>query len=129
MYRTVEDMRILIVDDNATFGKVLYEALGTRGCSCSIARSFGEACEALHDTTYDAVVSDLHIRERSGISLLRHVADQSPRTVRVLMSGSLAEEDAGPIADGAFDGYLRKPFELQTLCDLLDQVRRSRSNR
>ncbi|NUP04459.1 MAG: response regulator [Polyangiaceae bacterium] len=132
--------RVLIVDDNPTFARVLREALSTRGYVCETARSAAEAWNMFGAGEFDAIVSDLHIadragedrtsRDRSGIALLRRIRDESPGCARVLVSGSLDPDEVAPLGDSVIDAYLRKPFELSALIETIESsLARKRSSR
>ena len=81
------DAKVLIVDDEVEFGRVLSERMEARGLSADTAESGMEAIEMIGKRSYDAVILDLMIHE-SLLLLVREVV----RTVefrRQLSAGEL----------------------------------------
>ena len=81
-----------------------------------------EAAARLSAGSYNIVISDIYIDDKTGIEILKSARDENPNCAVILMSGRGSMETVmAATSGGAFD-YLAKPFELD---DLLSAVRRA----
>jgi CheY-like chemotaxis protein len=71
--------------------------------------------------SFDAVVTDMRMPEMSGAALLDIVKEQSPRTVRLILSGTADSEEMG-IANSSADEVLSKPCSVAGLRAALDRM-------
>jgi two-component system OmpR family response regulator len=108
-------VRLLIVEDDPDLNRQLRQALGEAGYAVD-SSSDGEDGHFLGDTEpYDAVVLDLGLPKRDGISILkqwRHDGRSMPviiLTARDRWNEKVAGMDAGA------DDYLTKPFNMEEL--------------
>lgn len=70
------------------------------------------ALKMLDDLTFSCIVADLHMKEMSGIELLRQFAERQPDCERVLMSGRLTQEELVDAVDTVHVfGVVAKPWE------------------
>ena len=114
--------RILLVDDEREFVRILSERLKFRGIEVSVAYGGEEALAVLKRENVDAVVLDVRMPGMDGIETLREIKVLTPRTPVILLTGHAAIEAAMEgIKCGASD-YLIKPVELQHLLEKLEQV-------
>lgn len=109
--RPEADRRILVVDDEAPIRRVLERILVSAGYRCDTAADVREARRALHDRSYDLVLSDVMMPEENGFSLLAHVRDQYPETAVIMVTAVDDPAAATPAANYGAYGYLIKPFE------------------
>jgi CheY-like chemotaxis protein len=63
---------------------------------------------------FDVVLADFRMPEMTGIELLEHLRLIEPRARRVLMSTVEVPGLVGYSAVGLVQGFLQKPFDLQT---------------
>lgn len=116
--------RIFLVEDDDSFRHLLAEYLGLLGYPVVEFGSGEELLSALDDcsTFPDLVISDLNLGRLTGMQLLRELRHRCPRPRVILMtafgSRSMPEEAAGA---GAV-GYLDKPFEFDTMQELIERV-------
>ena len=108
--------RILCVDDEPGIRQVyemLPSFLGTDYCVTTTANG-DEALAEISASSYDVIVSDLHMPGLSGSDLLKKVAQISPGTARVVVSGF---PDELTVAKCLVAGhrYFTKPFSPVTL--------------
>ncbi len=113
-------MRILVVEDEPQLSRTLAQALRESGYSADTALD-GEAGLNLglqHE--YDAVVLDLLLPKRHGLSVLKELRRAKPALpILVLTALDQTEEKVDGLDKGA-DDYLTKPFALS---ELLARVR------
>lgn len=108
-------MRILVVDDDKRTAGFISKALKAEGCAVEVLHNGDEALEVVLETKYDAVVLDIMLAGRDGLSVLRQLRAKGNHTPVLLLSarGEVNERVEGLHA-GA-DDYLPKPFALAEL--------------
>ena len=105
--------RVLVVDDEPDL-LTLYElTLLREGHEVDTAGTVAEALEALGETAYRLVITDMRLPDGTGMDLLRWLERQqrSERAIVVTAYGS-AENAVEALKVGAFD-YLTKPVDLR----------------
>jgi DNA-binding response OmpR family regulator len=108
--------RVLIVEDDPDQFDALSLALDAAGYAVEHARDGSEALAVLQRFQPQLVVTDLVMPGMSGEELIRAIRDRGGPQPRVLVVSGLGGLTARVAAMGA-DGYLRKPFDLDTLLD------------
>jgi DNA-binding NtrC family response regulator len=107
---------VLIVDDEPLVRQVVRRMLGP-SCNVSIATNAEDAMEQIGMIEFDAVIADIELGgqiDRDGNWLLGQVAEKSPKTRRLLISGHHRTlEESG--ADGRVHAALPKPFSREDL--------------
>ena len=108
-------MRILVVEDDKKTGNFIAKALKAEGFAVDVIRDGDDALAAIETTPFDAVVLDIMLIGRDGLSVLKQMRKQKIDTPVLLLSarGALNERVEGLNA-GAED-YLPKPFALEEL--------------
>ena len=108
-------MRILVVEDDKKTGNFIAKALKAEGFAVDVLRDGDDALAAIEITPFDAVVLDIMLIGRDGLSVLKQMRAQKIDTPVLLLSarGALNERVEGLNA-GAED-YLPKPFALEEL--------------
>src|ERR1700692_1535964 len=121
-----ENMRVLVVEDEALLARQLTAALRRAGYAVDHAAD-GERADILgHDERYDAVVLDLGLPKVDGLTLLRRwrEAGQAMPVLVLTARGSWHEKVQG--IDGGADDYMAKPFRMEeVLARLRALIRRS----
>jgi signal transduction histidine kinase len=108
--------RLLVVDDEENIVLTISEVLRLEGYEVDVASS-GRAAVTLLDRgpEYDLVLTDLHMDEGDGLSLLQEVRARTPLTIVVVLTGFAAVESAiAALRHGAYD-YLTKPCIIAEL--------------
>ncbi len=101
--------RILVVDEQRIVLASLRELLTDAGHEVAVAASAGEALFELERATFDLLVTDVAVRDASGVELLRVVRDRWPDLPVVAMSGyGTIESAVEAMKVGAFE-FLAKP--------------------
>ncbi len=120
--RTMNDFRLLVVEDEADQRNLLAGLLGAEGYSVACAASLAEATRELGRAPVDLVISDWRLPDGDGGELLARVRAQHPDTgfVMVTAYGTIARA-VEAIRSGA-DDYLAKPFEAQALKLAIDRT-------
>lgn len=108
-------MRVLVVEDEKKTASFIRRALQAEGFAVDAVHNGEEGLVAALTTPYDAIVLDIMLPGRDGLSLLRELRSKSNRTPVLLLSarGHVDERIEG-LNVGA-DDYLPKPFVLGEL--------------
>lgn len=124
--RELANLRILIVDDNATNRKILEHQVASWQMRKDSAASGEEAIEALRKAAvagdpYDLAVLDMQMPGMDGLALARAVkADALIEKTRLVMLTSLGQFlDCGKLAAFGIDACLVKPVKQSRLFDCL----------
>ncbi len=108
-------MRVLVVEDEKKTASFIRKALQAEGYAVDVCRTGTEALSAPSATPYDAIVLDIMLPGRDGLSILRQWRQQRNRIPVLLLSarGEVNERVEG--LDAGADDYLPKPFALVEL--------------
>ncbi len=108
-------MRVLVVEDEKKTAAFIRKALQAEGFAVDVCLNGNDAFAALQATPFDAVVLDIMLPGRDGLSVLRQLREQKNATPVLLLSarGNVNERVEG--LNAGADDYLPKPFELAEL--------------
>ena len=108
-------LKILVVDDDREFRRLLVSTLSNEGMIVSEANCGLDAIKSLSKNAVDLVLSDVQMPRGNGYELLAEIKKISPTLPVILMTGSLAiitpEKTVGAIA------VLEKPLDLRSLAE------------
>jgi two-component system response regulator PilR (NtrC family) len=112
---------ILIVDDEEIIRDSLSFVLKKEGYQVTEASNGRTALDAVHEGSFDLVITDLEMPEMKGLELLEEVSLRTPETLVVIITayGSIDSAIAA-LRKGAVD-YVLKPVDFN---ELLTKVRR-----
>ena len=108
-------MRVLVVEDDKKTGAFIAKALRAESFAVDVIRDGDEALAAVEHTPFDAVVLDIMLIGRDGLSVLKQMRGQKNDTPVLLLSarGQVNERVEG--LNAGADDYLAKPFALDEL--------------
>ena len=110
---------LLVVDDEPYLLPTL-RALLSRDFDVITAHSVEEAQKLLLSCVIDVLLTDQRMPKKTGVQLLEWARDNSPRTVRLLMTGYSELDDAiEAINRGQVYYYLLKPWRTEDLLQIL----------
>ena len=117
-----DDLRILVVDDEAIQRELICGFLERHGFEVIPAETGERAREIIQQTPFDLVLTDQRMANFSGLDLLQFVRGINPETAVILMTayGSI-ETAVAAVKNGATD-YLTKPLNLDELLHKIEQV-------
>jgi len=112
--------RILLVEDEESFREVLQLGLEPEGFEAVTASGITEAKALLQASPYDAVVSDLRLKDGSGIDLLVWIKDQGLEAPVIIMTAfATTETTVQALNLGAVDFLTKTKNDLQELTKVL----------
>jgi diguanylate cyclase (GGDEF)-like protein len=113
--------RILVVDDEMPVRQLMERLLVTLGYDVTTKESVTDAIEELlnHKNTYDVILTDLSMPDKSGIELLEELSHIDDSITRVVMTGYATMDNAiASLRRGAYD-FIQKPFTSVQLAAVL----------
>jgi two-component system response regulator RegA len=103
--------RVLLIDDDEVFVRVLARALGARGLAVTTAGNRVDALAAARETSPDFIVLDLKLGDDNGLALIPELLERQPEVRILLLTGYASIATAvEAIKRGAWD-YLAKPVD------------------
>lgn len=111
----MKGIRVLLVDDEVDFSRVLARRLAKRGGDVSTASCSSEALETLRFEKFDVVLLDVRMPGRDGIRLLGEIKRLYPQVAVLMLSAHINPDIVISCqAMGACD-YLLKPVDTDEL--------------
>jgi DNA-binding response OmpR family regulator len=108
-------MRVLVVEDERKVASFIRKALEAEGFATDVCANGDDGLAAARVTPFDAIVLDIMLPGRDGLSVLRQLREKKNGTPVLLLSarGEVNERVEG--LNAGADDYLPKPFELAEL--------------
>ncbi len=118
---------VLIVDDEPSICWGFRELLADEGYDVSVASSAEEALELADRTIPDAVVLDVRLPGRDGLSTIQDLRRRiGPAPIIVITAFGNLDTAVRALEEGAYD-YLTKPFDLDQISEVLRRALRRSS--
>jgi two-component system copper resistance phosphate regulon response regulator CusR len=115
MSKEGEPMRILVVDDDASFSQLLRDGLSAKGFHVDLAFNGKEALQKAIGITYDIILLDVLLPEIDGYTVLKKLRAMECAAAVLMVSFKDQEGDKlRGFASGA-DDYLVKPVRINEL--------------
>ena len=112
---SINEQKILVVDDDPVVLKSLKDLLSIRGFNPNIAIGGQEAICQLGSNDYDLVLLDLHMPYVNGHDVMHHINNNNIDVSVIIISGETSFEAAkNACSQGAYD-FLRKPYATDEL--------------
>jgi CheY-like chemotaxis protein len=129
----LEGLRIVVVDDDPDARDLLATVLAQRSAQVFVADSAAEAFELLGRERPDVLISDIAMPEEDGYMLIGRVRalppDDGGRIPAIAVTAYAGGEDRRRALDAGFDGHLAKPIDVDSLVEMLLDVRSTRDMR
>jgi DNA-binding response OmpR family regulator len=120
--------RVLIVDDDDAIRVLLMTVLRRRGIQADAARNGVEALEKLAAQSYEVMLLDLMMPQKSGYDVLQEMADMPPPGGPPLVLVLTAGLEPRPLDTRLVIGMLHKPFDVELLVDTVTGCMTARNN-
>ncbi len=120
---SLQNRRILVVDDDDSSREYVTAALETYGASVRAAASGHEALALLIESPPDVLVSDVGMPEMDGYALIRRIralpADQGGKTPAIALTAYAAKRDYQQAMSAGFQRHIAKPVETDALIEII----------
>jgi DNA-binding response OmpR family regulator len=121
------NLRILVIEDDLRMVELLRTGFWERGHSIVTATTADEGQQLADENTFDAIVLDIGLPDRSGYSVAEHLSKRSDRPAIVMLTALSKEDHVVCGLDAGADDYLTKPFSFPELvARIISAARRSR---
>jgi signal transduction histidine kinase/FixJ family two-component response regulator len=120
-------LRIVVADDDEAVRDLSLEILRGRGHSVTGAPDGRSALAAFERVKPDVLLLDQQMPEMDGLQLARAIrakekqSGAGPRATLIGLSGNASSEDQGRALDAGMDAFLSKPFDRNTLFQLIER--------
>jgi DNA-binding response OmpR family regulator len=108
-------MRLLLIEDDAMFGKALVRGLGQNGMTVDWIRDGSDGLAALTRAEHAAALLDIGLPEMSRFEILKAIRNNVRMPPIHIITARDHVEDMVTGLDLGADDYLIKPFDLRTL--------------
>ena len=122
LYEKLGTMKIVLVDDNDMLRENIALYLRMNGCSVRTFENGEEAAESFGVEAPDLVISDYLLPGRDGLALLKQLARDYPLAKRILITAFPREMLADEVGLAGIDAMVLKPFTVEELERILEQV-------
>jgi len=123
---SLEDLRLLIVDDDADTRELITFILEQCGVVVTSVTSARDALDLLAHSKVDVLVSDIRLSEDDGYELIRQVRlldnEQARNVAAVALTAYSTEEDQRRALAAGFQFHIRKPVEPSELMAVLSHL-------
>jgi len=123
---SLEDLRLLIVDDDADTRELITFILEQCGVVVTSVTSARDALDLLAQSKVDVLVSDIRLSEDDGYELIRQVRlldnEQARNVAAVALTAYSTEEDQRRALAAGFQFHIRKPVEPSELIAVLSHL-------
>lgn len=109
-------LRILVVDDDPNLLNAIVKLLRSSDHTVEGCGSAAAALAHLAEATYDVLLTDNVMPERSGLELIGDARRASPGIRAIVMSGYLRPDGVGPEVT-----WLSKPIDIEVLLSTLEE--------
>lgn len=115
-----ESKRILVIDDEQEFCKMMVEMLSVEGYSVDSAAHPILAAERALSGDYDLITLDLNLEEFNGKDVWELYRDQDVNVPVVVISGYLNRDARDDLKASGIRYTLEKPFRKQRLLEVVE---------
>lgn len=117
-----DNIRVLLVDDEADFVETLAERLELRGFEPAVALNGKSALEQLDTHNPQIVILDLKMPGMSGLEVLRETLRKKPQLPVVMLTGHGSDLERDEAMASGAKTYLQKPIDIDTLSKLMQET-------
>ena len=120
------EMHVLVVEDQSKFANLIRKGLEEQGMVVDVSSDGDEAYELATTTPFDAIILDIMLPGRDGLSILRGLREGGNAVPVILLTARTGLNERIEGLDLGADDYLPKPFYVEELvARLRTVVRRS----
>jgi len=117
-------MRILVVEDERKIASFMRLGLTEQGFDVELCANGDEAYDMIQSRSYDAIVLDIMLPGRDGLSIVRSLREKGNVTPVILVTARSGLNERVEGLNVGADDYLTKPFYIEELVARLHAVTR-----
>ena len=121
---SAQEKTILLIDDEETVINISEMMLVRLGYRVLKAHSGHEGLKLYkqNKSTIDLIISDLEMPEMNGKEVMDKLREVDPQIKVVLSSGGLTEAEEKNVINKGFNGFIKKPYKMNTLCKKMAEI-------
>jgi DNA-binding NtrC family response regulator len=119
---------ILIIDDDRSILRVFTRVFEKKGYSVVAVETGKKAKDQIRHHRFDAALIDVRLPDMNGTDLLSEIQARSPKTVKIVFTGSPTVEFSSPEAEKNMDAFFIKPVKPEVLLSILDEKLKSNND-
>jgi DNA-binding NtrC family response regulator len=112
---TLQNMKILLVDDDEWIRDSLCLLLEAEGCELLALETAEEGLKALEYRNYDIIISDYKLPGMDGLEFLRQIQVSHPSAVKILITAYMNESLVSEGRKIGVQDFIAKPFSSETI--------------
>jgi len=116
----MQTKRLLLVDDDPIFNRILTRALSQRGFDVASAHSIDEGGQSIASDTPDYAVLDLNVAGSSGLKLISVLKQANPACRILVLTGYASITTAVDAIKLGATQYLAKPVDVDAIVNALE---------
>jgi DNA-binding NtrC family response regulator len=117
---------IIIVDDDRSILRVFTRVLEKKNYAVTTVETGKAALDQIKCNRFDAALIDIRLPDMEGTAILPIIQETSPKTVKIVFTGSPGLEVLGNGANNNMDAFLLKPVNPEVLLGILDEKIKAR---
>jgi CheY-like chemotaxis protein len=120
--RSMNRPHIFLMEDDKRLAEVLKMALQASGFRVTTTDQGREALRLLRTATFDAIITDIHVKEFSGFQLIEFLAQQGVRTPVIVITGAFPQGFHQLARRLNVVEYFEKPLDVEPFITRLGQI-------
>jgi len=118
--------KVLLVDDEEEFCKMLSERLETRGLKVNAVLSGEDAVSRVEDQNFDAIIVDLAMPGIDGLETLRLIKEKRPDLEILMLTGHGTIKTSIEAMKLGAEDFLEKPVDMKVLLEKISEAKHKR---
>lgn len=119
-----KEAKILIVDDDEGIRNGLGKILQIKGYDVETAETGKEAIKKSNSGFYNLALIDIRLPDMEGIQILTELGKNSPKTLKIVITGFPSLQTAMDSVNKNADAYLVKPINVDALLSKIEDLLR-----
>lgn len=117
----MKNKRILLVDDDKIILESMAQILQSEGFNTDTAESGSEAIRKSKTNYYNIALLDIKLPDMEGTQLIKELQETLPRTMKIMVTGFPALDNAVESLNLGADAYLMKPVNPEKLLAIVKE--------
>jgi len=115
IFSTLQDMKILLIDDDEWIRDSLCLLFEAEGCELLALETAEEGLKALHHQNYDIIIIDYKLPGMDGLEFLKQIQTSHPNAIRIMITAYINESLVSEGKKIGVQDFIAKPFTSETL--------------
>jgi len=118
----LNDLKILIVDDNAVNGLLTQKILERKDVETKVVHSGFSALDILDQQSFDLILMDMFMPKLNGLETIQKIRENDNDIPIILLTAMEISDAYAKVVDTKISGVITKPFEPELLYDKIEYV-------